>query len=87
MLGAIHPFPQYAIMAWRSVKHRDNCTFTFYAVPRSRKFLSGTDNRRTRVYFCTCSPTDFRSVANFKISETKQYHGFMAQGAPKLMYS
>jgi len=30
MRGAIHPLPQYAYMAWRSVKsHRDNFTFTF----------------------------------------------------------
>jgi hypothetical protein len=27
MNGAIHPFPQYAFMAWCLVKHRDNFTF------------------------------------------------------------
>jgi hypothetical protein len=26
MSGAIPPFPQYAVMAWCSVTHRDNCT-------------------------------------------------------------
>jgi hypothetical protein len=30
MSGAIHPFPQYAFMAWCSVKNRDN--FTFYVI-------------------------------------------------------
>jgi len=30
MRGAIHPLPQYAFMAWRLVKHRDNFNFTFY---------------------------------------------------------
>jgi hypothetical protein len=29
MSGAIHPLPQYAFVAWRLVKHRDNFTFTF----------------------------------------------------------
>jgi hypothetical protein len=29
MSGAIPPLPQYAFMAWCSVKHRDNSTFTF----------------------------------------------------------
>jgi hypothetical protein len=29
MGGAIPPLPQYAFMAWCSVKHRDNFTFTF----------------------------------------------------------
>jgi hypothetical protein len=34
MSGAIHPFPQYAFMAWCLVKHRDN--FTFYLHLNSR---------------------------------------------------
>jgi len=29
MRGAISPLPQYFFMAWFSVKHRDNFTFTF----------------------------------------------------------
>jgi hypothetical protein len=29
MRGAIPPLPQYAFMAWCSVKHKDNFTFTF----------------------------------------------------------
>jgi hypothetical protein len=28
MRGAILPLPQYVFMAWCSVKHRDNCSFT-----------------------------------------------------------
>jgi hypothetical protein len=28
MTGAIPPLPQYALMAWYLVKHRDNFTFT-----------------------------------------------------------
>jgi hypothetical protein len=31
MSGAIPPLPQYAVMAWRLVKHRDNFTFIFSA--------------------------------------------------------
>jgi hypothetical protein len=30
MRGAIHPFPQYAFIAWCLVKHRDNFTFYLY---------------------------------------------------------
>jgi hypothetical protein len=33
MSGAIIPLPQYAFMAWCSVKHRDDFTFTFYLLP------------------------------------------------------
>jgi hypothetical protein len=32
MCGAIPPLPQYVFMAWCLVKHRDNFTFTFYAI-------------------------------------------------------
>jgi len=30
MRGAIHPLPQYLVMAWCLVKHRDNFTFTLH---------------------------------------------------------
>jgi hypothetical protein len=29
MHGAISPLPQYAVMAWCLVKHKDNFSFTF----------------------------------------------------------
>jgi hypothetical protein len=29
MHGAVPPFPHYVFMAWCSVKHRNNFTFTF----------------------------------------------------------
>jgi len=29
MSGVVPPLPEYALMAWRLVKHRDNFTFTF----------------------------------------------------------
>jgi hypothetical protein len=32
MLGGIPSLPQYAFVAWRLVKHRDNFTFTFNCV-------------------------------------------------------
>jgi hypothetical protein len=32
MRRAIPPLPQYALISWCLVKHRDNFTFTFYDI-------------------------------------------------------
>jgi hypothetical protein len=38
MSGAIPTLPHYALMAWRSVKHRDNFTFNFLPFIDTRTF-------------------------------------------------
>jgi hypothetical protein len=49
MSGAIPPLLQYALMAWCSIKHRDNFTYIFSSVGIALGY--GLDDQGSRVRF------------------------------------
>jgi hypothetical protein len=64
MCGTILPLPQYVFMAWRSVKHRDNFTFTYFVTEKN------DDTQNTVNVIVSISNVSFRPTVHNLISVT-----------------